>query len=61
MLRKESAVKSKSQTKNDDFVSVAKRLECDEDKAAFESKLGKIAKAPPKKQRARQIGEPSTV
>ena len=27
-----------------DFVSVAKRLECDEDKARFEAKLGKIAK-----------------
>jgi hypothetical protein len=33
----------------DDFKSVAKRLECDEDKAAFEAKLGKIAKANPSK------------
>jgi hypothetical protein len=31
--------------KPDDFASVAKRLGCDEDKAAFEKKLGKIAKA----------------
>jgi hypothetical protein len=29
----------------DDFLSVAKRLECDEDKARFEAKLGKLAKA----------------
>jgi hypothetical protein len=29
----------------DDFVSVARRLECDEDKGRFEEKLGKIAKA----------------
>jgi hypothetical protein len=28
----------------DDFVSVARRLECDEDKERFEKKLGKIAK-----------------
>jgi hypothetical protein len=34
-----------------DFVSVARRLECDEDKKRFEAKLGKIAKAkPPPKQ-----------
>lgn len=26
---------------------VAKRLECDEDKARFEAKLGKLAKAKP--------------
>jgi hypothetical protein len=29
----------------DDFVSVARRLECDEDKVTFEAKLAKIAKA----------------
>jgi hypothetical protein len=29
----------------DDFVSVARRLECDEDKGRFEAKLGKIARA----------------
>ena len=28
-----------------DFESVAKRLECDDDKARFEAKLGKLAKA----------------
>jgi hypothetical protein len=31
----------------DDFVSVARRLECDEDKGRFEKKLGKIARAKP--------------
>lgn len=43
--------KAKSRTKRaqkDDFVSVAKRLGADEDKARFEAKLGKIAKAKPK-------------
>jgi hypothetical protein len=34
---------------SDDFVSVARRLGADEDKARFEAKLGKIAKAVPKK------------
>ena len=34
---------------NDDFESVAKRLECEDDKEAFEKKLGKIAKAKPMK------------
>jgi hypothetical protein len=29
------------------FKSVAKRLECDEDKGRFEAKLGKIAKSKP--------------
>ena len=29
----------------DDFESVAKRLECDDDKERFEAKLGKLAKA----------------
>jgi hypothetical protein len=40
----------------DDFESVAKRLECDEDKGRFETKLGKIAKAKPipEKQKARR-------
>ncbi len=33
---------------SDDFKSVAKRLGCDDDKATFEAKLGKIAKAKPK-------------
>lgn len=31
----------------DSFEAVAKRLECDEDKARFEAKLGKMAKAKP--------------
>ena len=31
----------------DDFEAVAKRLQCDEDKARFEAKLGKLAKAKP--------------
>jgi hypothetical protein len=45
--RKASPVKAKSQTKAkaDDFKSVAKRLECDEDRGRFEAKLGKIAEA----------------
>jgi hypothetical protein len=33
----------------DDFKTVAKRLGADEDKAAFEAKLKKIAKAKPPK------------
>ena len=40
---KNSKPKKKSK-KADDFESVAKRLECDEDKERFEKKLGKIAK-----------------
>jgi hypothetical protein len=31
----------------DRFEAVAKRLECDEDKARFEAKLGKLAKTKP--------------
>lgn len=37
------------QNRPDDFASVAKRLECDDDKARFEAKLGKLAKAKPTK------------
>jgi hypothetical protein len=33
----------------ENFEAVAKRLECDNDKARFEVKLGKIAKAKPSK------------
>jgi hypothetical protein len=33
--------------KGDDFKSVARRLECDEDLEAFDAKLKKIAKAAP--------------
>ena len=39
--------KAKKAKPAQDFKSVAKRLECDEDKATFEAKLGKIAKAKP--------------
>jgi hypothetical protein len=35
----------KIESKSDDFVSVARRLEADEDKGRFEAKLKKIAKA----------------
>jgi hypothetical protein len=38
-----------SKPKSDDFKSVARRLGCDEDKARFEKKLKKIAKAKPAK------------
>jgi hypothetical protein len=31
-----------------DFKSVAKRLECDEDRGRFEEKLGKLAKPKPR-------------
>jgi hypothetical protein len=31
--------------RSDDFLSVARRLECDEDKGRFEAKLAKVAKA----------------
>lgn len=40
-------IKKKKPKPKDDFESVAKRLECDEDKVRFEAKLGKIAKAKP--------------
>jgi hypothetical protein len=45
---KASKDKKKSRSKekvSDDFVSVARRLGADEDKARFEKRLGKIAKA----------------
>jgi hypothetical protein len=47
---KKSAARSAKKIKpkqSDDFVSVARRLGCDEDKATFEAKLAKIAKAKP--------------
>jgi hypothetical protein len=48
-----SAVSQKRKTqkkpKQDDFESVAKRLECDLDEKRFREKLGKIARAKPKK------------
>jgi hypothetical protein len=40
---KKSGSRFKKTLKKDDFFSVARRLECDEDKARFEKKLGKIA------------------
>ena len=33
---------------SDRFIEAARRLECDDDKARFEKRLGKIAKAKPK-------------
>lgn len=44
--------KSKKEKSPDDFESIAKRLECDDDKETFEKKLGKIAKAKPEKKRS---------
>lgn len=51
-MRKPQAAKIKRPKNNktkepDDFVSVARRLGCDEDKATFEAKLAKIAKVKP--------------
>jgi hypothetical protein len=43
--------KQKQSTKPQDFKSVARRLECDEDMGRFEAKLGKIANAKPAKDR----------
>jgi hypothetical protein len=46
--RKKSGTRPKSAeavADKDSFEAVAKRLECDEDKARFEAKLGKLAKA----------------
>jgi hypothetical protein len=42
--------------KKDTFAAVARRLGCDEDKATFEAKLAKIAKAKPKDKPASQKG-----
>jgi hypothetical protein len=42
MTQRQSTKSNKK--KPDDFKSVAKRLECDDDKARFEAKLGKLAK-----------------
>jgi hypothetical protein len=38
----------------DSFEIVAKRLGCDEDKAAFEQKLGRIAKTKPAQRKRRK-------
>lgn len=49
------AAKKVETAKADDFKSVARRLECDEDKERFESALSKIAHAKSKlKRRSRQ-------
>jgi hypothetical protein len=47
-LAKSKHPSKKTRQGDDSFKSVAKRLECDEDKGRFEAKLGKIAKAKPK-------------
>jgi hypothetical protein len=46
-VKKSSAAKPKNTEgrASDDFISVARRLGADEDKATFEAKLAKIAKA----------------
>jgi hypothetical protein len=45
MAKKDSKKRKTQPPRADDFKSVAKRLGCDEDKARFEEKLGKIARA----------------
>lgn len=54
--RKKPSTRSQEAGKLDDFKSVARRLECDEDKGRFEKALGKIAKAitKPKPKKARK-------
>jgi len=44
-MNKKPKGKKAAPPKGDDFVSVARRLGADEDKARFEAKLGKIARA----------------
>ena len=49
LKRRKVSKRTKPATKpKDSFESVAKRLECDPNKASFEAKLGKLAKATPK-------------
>jgi hypothetical protein len=50
--RPKNQLSSKEQSRRspDDFVSIARRLECDEDKGRFEKKLGKMAHAKRSKQ-----------
>jgi hypothetical protein len=43
--RKAKSLRPKREGKPEDFVSVARELECDEDKERFEQQLAKIAKA----------------
>ena len=45
MPKKDSIKRRTQRPPTDDFKSVARLLGCDEDKAAFEAKLRKIAKA----------------
>lgn len=53
MPRKAPPSKPKS-PEADDFKSVARRLDCDEDRGRFEAKLGKVLRAPvPKKKQPR--------
>ena len=46
--------KKKKPSAKDSFEIVAKRLGCDEDKAAFEQKLGRIAKTKPAQRKRRK-------
>jgi len=48
MAPKDSAKPRTQHPAKDDFKSVAKALGCDDDKARFEAKLGKLAKTKPK-------------
>jgi len=49
MTPKASPAKAKSQTKDDSFESVAKRLGANPDMKEFDAKMRKIAKAKPRK------------
>ena len=61
MLNKPRKAKARSKKdkgptrQKDDFVSVARRLECDEDKGRFEANLRRIAKATLKPKRAPRL------
>lgn len=48
--KRRSRKKKSAKRPHDDFVSVARRLEANEDKATFEAKLARIAKAKPQPQ-----------
>lgn len=52
-MSRASKLKGATTNVSDDFASVARRLECDEDKERFEEKLGKIARAQPKEAKAK--------
>jgi hypothetical protein len=45
MPQKRPAKRRTQPPPTDDFKSVARRLECDEDKERFEAKLGKLVRA----------------